>query len=100
MISSSIYPFPSPQKLERDRQKSAAKRIIKEEKGERRVSTDNRGEFDDLISALRTGDVFGDEMSKIKGRRRTTGQAPKTAKKPGNKLSERERPSPKLGSKF
>ena len=49
---------------------------------------DNRGEFDDLISALRTGDVFGDEMSKIKGRRRTGG--PKYPRKPQGK-SERER---------
>jgi len=49
---------------------------------------DNRGEFDDLISALRTGDVFGDEMSKIKGRRRTGG--PKTSRKPQTK-ADRER---------
>ena len=51
-------------------------------------SGDNRGEFDDLISALRTGDVFGDEMSKIKGRRRTGG--PKNTRKPQAK-PERER---------
>lgn len=31
----------------------------------------NPGEFDDLISALRTGDVFGDEMSKLSLKRRT-----------------------------
>ncbi len=39
---------------------------------ERRKSISERspGEFDDLISALRTGDVFGDEMSKFKGRKR------------------------------
>lgn len=39
---------------------------------ERRKSISERspGEFDDLISALRTGDVFGDEMNKFKGRKR------------------------------
>ncbi len=40
---------------------------------ERRKSISERspGEFDDLISALRTGDVFGDEMTKFKGRKRS-----------------------------
>ena len=28
------------------------------------------GEFDDLISALRTGDVFGEDMAKLKRTRR------------------------------
>jgi dishevelled associated activator of morphogenesis len=50
---------------------------------------DNRGDFDDLISALRTGDVFGDEMSKMKGRRRP-GAPPKATRKNETK-SERER---------
>lgn len=27
---------------------------------------DNKGEFDDLISALRTGDVFGEDIAKLK----------------------------------
>lgn len=38
---------------------------------EKRKSLSERspGEFDDLISALRTGDVFGDELS-YKGRKR------------------------------
>ena len=35
------------------------------------MSDKNPGEFDDLISALRTGDVFGDEISKLKVRKRT-----------------------------
>lgn len=30
------------------------------------------GEFDDLISALRTGDVFGDDMAKMKRNRTPT----------------------------
>ena len=29
------------------------------------------GEFDDLISALRTGDVFGEDMAKLKRGRRS-----------------------------
>jgi len=29
-----------------------------------------KGEFDDLISALRTGDVFGEDMAKIKRNRK------------------------------
>ena len=36
----------------------------------RSISERSPGEFDDLISALRTGDVFGDEMMFNKGRKR------------------------------
>ncbi|XP_046383257.1 disheveled-associated activator of morphogenesis 1 [Ischnura elegans] len=37
-------------------------------------SADAKGEFDDLISALRTGDVFGEDMAKFKrSRRRVSG---------------------------
>ncbi|XP_030079689.1 disheveled-associated activator of morphogenesis 1 isoform X2 [Drosophila hydei] len=32
--------------------------------------SDNKGEFDDLISALRTGDVFGEDMAKFKRSRK------------------------------
>lgn len=32
---------------------------------------DTKGEFDDLISALRTGDVFGEDMAKFKRSRKT-----------------------------
>lgn len=39
-------------------------------KGDAKVSTDNKGEFDDLISALRTGDVFGEDMAKFKRSRK------------------------------
>ncbi|XP_037581095.1 disheveled-associated activator of morphogenesis 1-like isoform X2 [Dermacentor silvarum] len=35
-----------------------------------RTTADDKGEFDDLISALRTGDVFGDEFSKTRRNRR------------------------------
>lgn len=31
---------------------------------------DSKGEFDDLISALRTGDVFGEDMAKFKRSRK------------------------------
>lgn len=69
-----------------------------EKKNNRKTSGgDNRGEFDDLISALRTGDVFGDELSKMKGRRRTA--PPKQARRVEN-ASERERASPKIHTKF
>ncbi|KAH7939679.1 hypothetical protein HPB52_015816 [Rhipicephalus sanguineus] len=34
------------------------------------TATADKGEFDDLISALRTGDVFGDEFSKTRRNRR------------------------------
>ena len=93
------------QQKERERQKHAAKKVIEGKKPPQRTENDsrkakggdNRGEFDDLISALRTGDVFGDEISKIKGRRRQNIQ-PKTALKAG--VSERERPSPKLEHRF
>lgn len=38
----------------------------------------DKGEFDDLISALRTGDVFGeDSMAKIKRSRRARHSPPK-----------------------
>lgn len=33
--------------------------------------TDAKGEFDDLISALRTGDVFGEDMAKFKRSRKS-----------------------------
>lgn len=33
-------------------------------------NTDNKGEFDDLISALRTGDVFGEDIAKFKRSKR------------------------------
>jgi dishevelled associated activator of morphogenesis len=35
------------------------------------VADNNKGEFDDLISALRTGDVFGEDMAKFKRSRKT-----------------------------
>eukprot|EP00794_Sanderia_malayensis_P020228 gene20228-22204_t len=59
---------------ERERQRAAARRLMNEngttEERRKSISERSPGEFDDLISALRTGDVFGDEMSKFKGRKR------------------------------
>ena len=34
------------------------------------ANTPEKGEFDDLISALRTGDVFGEDLAKLKRQRR------------------------------
>ncbi|XP_017852277.1 LOW QUALITY PROTEIN: disheveled-associated activator of morphogenesis 1 [Drosophila busckii] len=38
--------------------------------GDANTKGDNKGEFDDLISALRTGDVFGEDMAKFKRSRK------------------------------
>lgn len=35
------------------------------------LTNGQKGEFDDLISALRTGDVFGDDVAKFKRSRKT-----------------------------
>lgn len=40
-------------------------------KNDSRNHNDTKGEFDDLISALRTGDVFGEDMAKFKRSRKT-----------------------------
>ncbi|GLH09543.1 Formin-like protein [Gryllus bimaculatus] len=48
--------------------------------GRRESTGDAKGEFDDLISALRTGDVFGEDMAKFKRSRKarlnTNGSSP------------------------
>jgi len=59
---------------ERERTRAAARKLMNEngipEEKRKSISERSPGEFDDLISALRTGDVFGDEMNKFKGRKR------------------------------
>jgi dishevelled associated activator of morphogenesis len=40
-------------------------------KSESKPTENSKGEFDDLISALRTGDVFGEDMAKFKRSRKT-----------------------------
>ena len=102
VVDTNVWIFCLQQK-ERERQRSAAKKLIHNNQLKEKKTKDvggggeNRGEFDDLISALRAGDVFGDELSKIKGRRRTG--PPKQARRVEN-ASERERPSPKMPTKF
>ena len=39
--------------------------------GRHENTVDAKGEFDDLISALRTGDVFGEDMAKFKRSRKS-----------------------------
>ena len=41
----------------------------------------NEGEFDDLISALRTGDVFGEDIAKLKRVRKRGGNSAAVAVK-------------------
>ncbi len=38
------------------------------------------GEFDDLISALRTGDVFGDDLAKMKRNKAPSGRGATASK--------------------
>ncbi|CAH1159429.1 unnamed protein product [Phaedon cochleariae] len=41
------------------------------QRGEKLTTPNDKGEFDDLISALRTGDVFGEDMAKFKRSRKS-----------------------------
>ncbi|XP_057315932.1 disheveled-associated activator of morphogenesis 1-like isoform X2 [Hydractinia symbiolongicarpus] len=63
---------------EKERQRSAAKKLmtadLSSEDKRKSISERSPGEFDDLISALRTGDVFGDEMSILNKNRKRTGK--------------------------
>lgn len=40
-------------------------------KGKNKAENSKGGDFDELISALRTGDVFGEDMAKFKRSRKT-----------------------------
>ena len=53
------------------------------------------GEFDDLISALRTGDVFSEDMTKMKGRNRKRSVPQKNLIQ--NQKATNGQSSPKLG---
>ncbi|XP_028398626.1 disheveled-associated activator of morphogenesis 1-like [Dendronephthya gigantea] len=80
------------QQKERDRQKNVAKKIAsgtQENTANVKEESNKRGEFDDLISALRTGDVFGDDVKKYGGRRKMKGEKP--APKPPTSAGDRER---------
>eukprot|EP00795_Rhopilema_esculentum_P003286 gene3286-1616_t len=78
---------------ERERHRVAAKKLMNEngppEERRKSISERSPGEFDDLISALRTGDVFGDEMNKFKGRKRV-GKSGRTGLKMSAIKRERE----------
>ncbi|RZF48478.1 hypothetical protein LSTR_LSTR007756 [Laodelphax striatellus] len=52
-----------------------------------------KGEFDDLISALRTGDVFGEDMAKMKRSRksRLNGNSPPRRNSAASREESRER---------
>lgn len=88
-----IFFFSFVQQKERDRQKSVAKKIAsgKQENTAGGKEQSNRREFDDLISALRTGDVFGDDVKKYGGRRKVKPGEKSSAKPP---VQERERNVP------
>lgn len=64
-----------------------------EKKSSEKEDTNRRGEFDDLISALRTGDVFGDDVRKYGGRRK---KGEKSGKTSGNGVENRERTQTKF----
>ncbi|XP_078490122.1 disheveled-associated activator of morphogenesis 2 isoform X2 [Ciona intestinalis] len=63
--------------LERDAERK------KRKVGSRKKSEDQRGEFDDLVSALRSGEVFEKDVSKFQKRNR--------GKRPPSSLDDRER---------
>ncbi|KAJ2951435.1 hypothetical protein O0L34_g13588 [Tuta absoluta] len=55
------------------------------------LSNGQKGEFDDLISALRTGDVFGDDVAKFKRSRKTKGKGRDSPPKGLHREDSRER---------
>ncbi|XP_049874997.1 disheveled-associated activator of morphogenesis 1 isoform X2 [Pectinophora gossypiella] len=55
------------------------------------LTNGQKGEFDDLISALRTGDVFGDDVAKFKRSRKTKGKGRDSPPKGVNREDSRER---------
>lgn len=65
--------------LERKHSREGILSSINKSLGLKNGQTDAKGEFDDLISALRTGDVFGEDMAKFKRSRKNrvnTGNSP------------------------
>lgn len=54
---------------------SMAKNLGLKSSPNKNESQNNKGEFDDLISALRTGDVFGEDMAKYKRSRKPKGHS-------------------------
>ena len=74
------------EKMKQDRALQAMKTPISREHRSGSKDGDNKGDFDDLISALRTGDVFGEEMVKLKRTRKKS--VPSAAA--GTKLSTKD----------
>lgn len=84
-------------KKKQEKEKNSVNKIAKEKPKNMKITNGNvnekekdHGEFDDLISALRTGDVFGDDMQKLslkKQRKRNGGPVQ------SNGLPNRERAS-------
>lgn len=65
--------------LERKHSREGILSSISKSIGLKNGESDAKGEFDDLISALRTGDVFGEDMAKFKRSRKSrvnTGNSP------------------------
>ncbi|XP_048259001.1 disheveled-associated activator of morphogenesis 1-like [Haliotis rufescens] len=83
-------------KIEEQLKKEREKRLLLRrsstlDKKDGKITTNNtenssgeKGEFDDLISALRTGDVFGEDMAKMKRRRRGMPSADMSRERVGN----------------
>lgn len=63
---------------------SMAKNLGLKSSSPNKNETANKGEFDDLISALRTGDVFGEDMAKYKRSRKPKGHAANSVGAPAN----------------
>ncbi len=64
--------------LREERQRRCSALSLTKAKGKEAASSTGKGEFDDLISALRTGDVFGEDMAKlnkVRNRRRPSSPA-------------------------
>lgn len=66
---------------------SVAKNLGLRPKDVKPAPPENKGEFDDLISALRTGDVFGEE--KFKRSRKTKGGSSPPRNRSGDDSRER-----------
>ena len=89
-----LYPIPFQirmRTLERKKSLTAAngsKRQLQAPPSQAAPSSE-KNEFDDLISALRTGDVFGENMDKFRNRNRKTRHSPPRVDRMDSFLRER-----------
>lgn len=60
-------------------------------KGKNKEDTSKGGDFDELISALRTGDVFGEDIAKFKRSRKTKPNSKDSTSPPRNSGGEESR---------